>query len=71
MESITINWRLRKQRYQLVGQKCPICEIALFPCAQVCPNCGYKFNACLACGCQYNKKCEHIIGNYSNMEIGY
>jgi len=71
MESIAINWRLKKQRYGLVGQKCPICEVALFPCKEVCPNCGYRFDICPACGCQYNRECAHISENdISNIEIG-
>jgi hypothetical protein len=32
--------RTKKQRYSLVGEVCPKCEIKNFPARQVCPNCG-------------------------------
>lgn len=34
------HWRLRKQRYGLVGEVCPHCEAKLFPPRDVCPDCG-------------------------------
>jgi uncharacterized protein len=34
------HWRLRKQRYGLVGEICPHCETKIFPPRDVCPNCG-------------------------------
>jgi uncharacterized OB-fold protein len=34
------HWRLRKQRYALVGEVCPHCEAKLFPPRDVCPECG-------------------------------
>jgi hypothetical protein len=34
------HWRLKKQRYSLVGEVCPHCEEKLFPPRDVCPNCG-------------------------------
>ena len=34
------HWRLRKQRYALVGEVCPHCEVKIFPPRDVCPNCG-------------------------------
>jgi hypothetical protein len=34
------HWRLRKQRYGLVGEVCPHCEAKLFPPRDVCPECG-------------------------------
>jgi uncharacterized OB-fold protein len=34
------HWRLRKQRYNLVGEVCPHCEAKLFPPRDVCPECG-------------------------------
>lgn len=70
MENIPINWRLRKQRYKLEGNKCPNCNITLFPLRPFCPNCGYRFDRCSNCGCVYNKKCESIIDDISNIEIG-
>ncbi len=33
------NWRLRKQRYQLVGEICEKCGSAIFPPRDVCPEC--------------------------------
>jgi len=34
------HWRLKKQRYALVGEVCPHCEAKLFPPRDVCPHCG-------------------------------
>ena len=33
-------WRLKKQRYGLVGEVCPHCESKIFPPRDVCPECG-------------------------------
>jgi hypothetical protein len=47
---ISRHWRLRKQRYGLVGEVCPHCDAKLFPPRDVCPECGgearvpYKFS---------------------------
>ena len=35
------HWRIRKQRYSMVGGVCPSCETKMFPARDVCPNCGY------------------------------
>lgn len=37
---ISRHWRLRKQRYSLVGEVCPHCEAKIFPPRDVCPECG-------------------------------
>lgn len=34
------HWRLRKQRYALVGEICPHCNAKIFPPRDVCPECG-------------------------------
>ena len=34
------HWRLKKQRYALVGEVCPHCSAKLFPPRDVCPECG-------------------------------
>lgn len=34
------HWRLRKQRYALVGEVCDHCEAKLFPPRDICPECG-------------------------------
>ncbi len=34
------HWRLKKQRYGLVGEICPHCSVKIFPPRDVCPNCG-------------------------------
>lgn len=34
------HWRLKQQRYQLVGEVCPHCEAKIFPPRDVCPECG-------------------------------
>jgi len=33
------NWRLRKQRYQLEGSKCPTCHTTYFPPRELCKHC--------------------------------
>ena len=44
------HWRLKKQRYGLVGEECPHCSFKIFPPRDVCPECGgeakepYTFN---------------------------
>jgi len=37
---IARHWRLKKQRYSLVGEVCPRCATKIFPPRDVCPNCG-------------------------------
>jgi hypothetical protein len=34
------HWRLKKQRYGLVGEVCPHCDAKIFPPRDVCPECG-------------------------------
>lgn len=34
------HWRLKKQRYGLVGEVCNHCDKKIFPPRDVCPNCG-------------------------------
>lgn len=34
------HWRLQKQRYALVGEVCPHCQVKIFPPRDVCPECG-------------------------------
>jgi uncharacterized OB-fold protein len=37
---IARHWRLKNQRYQLVGEICPHCEAKIFPPRDICPECG-------------------------------
>ena len=37
---ISRHWRLRKQRYALVGEVCEHCGDKIFPPRDVCPNCA-------------------------------
>jgi uncharacterized OB-fold protein len=37
---ISRHWRLKRQRYALMGEVCPHCEAKLFPPRDVCPECG-------------------------------
>ena len=39
---ISRHWRLRKQRYALVGEVCPHCDAKIFPPRDVCPECGHE-----------------------------
>jgi len=47
---VSRHWRLRQQRYSLVGEVCPECESKIFPPRDICPDCGgeakaeYKFS---------------------------
>ncbi|MDZ4158301.1 MAG: Zn-ribbon domain-containing OB-fold protein [Anaerolineaceae bacterium] len=34
------HWRLKQQRYALLGEVCPQCETKIFPPRDVCPECG-------------------------------
>jgi uncharacterized OB-fold protein len=34
------HWRLKQQRYGLVGEICPHCEAKIFPPRDICPHCG-------------------------------
>jgi uncharacterized OB-fold protein len=34
------HWRLRKQRYGLVGEVCEHCDAKVFPPRDICPECG-------------------------------
>ena len=34
------NWRIRQQRYRLVGERCERCGSALFPPRDTCPHCA-------------------------------
>jgi uncharacterized OB-fold protein len=37
---ISRHWRLKKQRYSLVGEVCPHCEAKIFPPRDICPKCS-------------------------------
>jgi uncharacterized OB-fold protein len=39
---IARHWRLRSQRYSLVGEVCPHCDVKIFPPRDVCPDCGQE-----------------------------
>jgi uncharacterized OB-fold protein len=34
-----MNWRLKEQRYKLIGTKCAGCSIVHFPARSMCPDC--------------------------------
>jgi uncharacterized protein len=34
------HWRLKQQRYGLIGEVCPHCDAKIFPPRDVCPHCG-------------------------------
>ena len=36
------HWRLRKQRYSMVGEVCPHCNARVFPPRDLCPECGQE-----------------------------
>jgi uncharacterized OB-fold protein len=37
---IARHWRLKKQRYALIGEVCENCDAKLFPPRDICPECG-------------------------------
>jgi uncharacterized protein len=37
---ISRHWRVRQQRYSLVGEVCPHCSVKIFPPRDICPECG-------------------------------
>lgn len=39
---ISRHWRLRQQRYALVGEVCPHCQVKIFPPRDLCPDCGQE-----------------------------
>jgi uncharacterized OB-fold protein len=34
------HWRLKQQRYGLIGEVCPHCDTKIFPPRDICPACG-------------------------------
>jgi len=36
------HWRLKKQRYGLMGEVCPHCDAKIFPPRDICPECGQE-----------------------------
>ncbi len=36
------HWRLKQQRYSLVGEVCPTCNAKIFPPRDICPDCGHE-----------------------------
>ena len=37
---VSSHWRVKQQRYSLVGEKCPHCDYKIFPPRDICPDCG-------------------------------
>jgi len=42
------HWRLKQQRYGLVGEICPRCDAKIFPPRDVCPSCGSEARTAFA-----------------------
>jgi hypothetical protein len=42
---VSRHWRLKQQRYALVGEVCPHCEQKIFPPRDLCPECGEEARA--------------------------
>jgi uncharacterized OB-fold protein len=40
ISSVPILWRLKNERYQMVGSTCPDCGEVAFPPREVCPHCA-------------------------------
>jgi len=41
-ESVPMGWRLKRQRYNLIGTKCATCNERFFPPRNFCPSCRRK-----------------------------
>jgi uncharacterized OB-fold protein len=39
------HWRLKQERYKLVGGVCSHCETKIFPPREICPSCGNEVKA--------------------------
>lgn len=39
---VSRHWRLRQQRYALVGEVCEHCDTKIFPPRDICPDCGQE-----------------------------
>jgi uncharacterized protein len=39
---VSRHWRLRQQRYSLVGEVCQHCQEKIFPPRDICPECGQE-----------------------------
>jgi len=37
---LSTHWRVKQQRYALVGEVCPHCDEKIFPPRDICPDCG-------------------------------
>ena len=37
---LTQHWRLNDARYALMGEKCPVCGVSIFPPRDICPACA-------------------------------
>jgi hypothetical protein len=42
MESVPIGWRLKRQKYNLIGTRCATCSSLFFPPRNFCPRCRRK-----------------------------
>jgi len=42
MESAPLYWRLKRQKYNLIGTRCDTCKVAFFPPRNFCPSCRRK-----------------------------
>ena len=58
---IARHWRLKQQRYGLVGEVCPHCQAKLFPPRDVCPECGGEAKT------QYTFSGEGEVFSYTTM----
>ena len=42
---VSSHWRIKKQRYALLGEVCPHCHEKIFPPRDICPDCGEEARA--------------------------
>lgn len=61
---IARHWRLKQQRYGLVGEVCPHCAVKIFPPRDVCPNCGEEAKE------PYTFSGQGTVYSYSIMQDG-
>jgi uncharacterized OB-fold protein len=58
------HWRLKKQRYALMGEVCPHCNAKIFPPRDVCPECGKEAKK------QYSFSGKGEVFSYTVMQEG-
>jgi uncharacterized OB-fold protein len=65
------HWRLRKQRYSMVGGSCPSCDAKMFPARNVCPNCGYGVHTNAILTVQQALPVESVVVTANTLSVAH